>query len=129
MPETTTNLKFRRTVSFNRLQEVYNYMTTKTDDQFYQRNFLARAEFVDAIYNDFQKTHNEIISLIVTDKDFSAQDKIRSQEAQYFYDIKARSHECKDPNISSPVNVTNSSFSGARLPKINMPTFEGDLTL
>ena len=112
-----------------RLKEIYNYSKNSTADQFYEQNFLARAEFVDIIYEEFKVLHNEIMSLINSDTQFETQDKQRGEADTYLYAIKGKVMELalRNSNSSSVSTSKSASSSGTKLPKINVPVFEGNI--
>lgn len=127
-------LTFQRTVHFNRLKEIYEYGTNSTTDSFYKENLLSRAEFLQEIYADFQSIHNDIISLIASDTDFAAQDKIRKLADKYLYDVKSKVRSIQSPAQAPAASDFNTSqntspLSAARLPKINIPIFEGNIKM
>lgn len=118
-----------RQVALNRLQEIYDYGQNNTEDPYFAVNFNARVQFLDAIYEEFQSFHHEIVTLIQSDKVFEDQDKIRLQADKYFYGIKGKRLELDSQlaNITIPIPQPQSGCSGtgAKLPKINIPIFDG----
>ena len=63
-------LNLKRKLSLARLREIRDYANNNTGDQFYRENLLARAGYLDPIYEEFQVIHNENMSLITTDAEF-----------------------------------------------------------
>lgn len=129
--EQISKLEFKRKVSMKRLEEISNYGSNSTNDPFFKQNFLARCEFVDSFYEEFQEHHNAIISLISTDKEFLPQDEIRKKVDTHLYAIKGKHLEITSSNTNISTNNLNVSTSGtmAKLPKINVPTFDGNLKM
>lgn len=123
-------LELKRKIPLIRLEEIYKYANDYTNDQFFKQNFFARYEFVDSFYDEFKNVHNEIIGLISDESEFTIQDQVRSRADKYLYAIKSKNLELRDASASLNVSHnTTSSGSMAKLPKINVPTFDGNLKL
>lgn len=121
-------LRLRRKVSLQRLSEIYNYAVNNTDDQFYKQNLFARLEFVDSIHDEFREYHNSIVSLISTDAEFQLEDKIRSLADKYVYDVKGKKFELTLSETAQQETSTQfTSTLTPKLPKINIPVFDGNL--
>ncbi|KAJ8973698.1 hypothetical protein NQ317_000750 [Molorchus minor] len=90
-----------------------------------------RCEDIDDLYTEFQTYHNEIIGLIESDEVFNSEDVFRRQVDEYYYAIKSLKHELFSLNESSVANTLPNtsqarSASNIRLPKITIPTFDGN---
>lgn len=123
----------KRKVPLSRLEEIYVYANNNTADQFYKENFLARVEFVDNFYEEFQTFHNEIISLISTEAEFVTQDLVRATADKYRYAIKSKELELSFTTPGSP--RLNNQQQNSTCPKptlkmdISVPPFDGNLKM
>lgn len=130
---TKTNLK--RNTALKRLQETHDVGIDASKDESLKSNFLARADKVDTIYNEFQAAHNTLITLI-KEEEFTSYDLIRIAADKAYYGIKSIKHDFMIADTASqtsntstnqpPYNVFNNSKLTAKLPKLNLPTFDGN---
>ena len=68
--------------------------------------------------------------MISVEKEFEIQDKVRANADRYFYGIQGAKMELNESdaqNLMPPNLNLPSSSSGAKLPKITVPTFDGNI--
>lgn len=121
-------LGLKRESVINRIKETYETALTASKDKAYQSVFLARAEMLDKIYDEFYIIQNQIVSLLTSDDLFSTHDTVRIEFDKTFYAVKA--HKMDIMTKLSKSN-TSSSFSvdqrvNTKLPEVKLPTFDGN---
>ncbi|XP_072381169.1 uncharacterized protein [Diabrotica undecimpunctata] len=119
-----------RQTAYSRLREAHEAGIQASRDDTVKSLFLARAEEIDAIYQEFHTAHNLIIGSI-TDEEFSEHDKFRVAADQAYYGVKSIKSDFLIRDSSSSSNISShsnaqSSRPSVRLPKLNIPTFSGN---
>ncbi|KAJ8952376.1 hypothetical protein NQ318_014467 [Aromia moschata] len=120
----------QRSVEITKLNEIHKVAEQALDDQQYQNNFKCRYKYVEAIYDSFDKIHNNIILIVsaLEASDVDAHNKILTEfENQYFQvqSIYTRMFENKQ-NISDAANTSQSKQNNVKLPKLELPVFDED---
>ncbi len=138
MPETEAanaalikKLTKKRYVCASRITETYTVaQKAKTSDS--QKALLkVRFENLEESYSDFQKYHNEIIG-IIDDKEYDQQDAVRKDADSYYFGSKQVYFELFPPSstpgsyVLAP-NQSNQASYTAKLPKLTIPNFDGNL--
>lgn len=119
-----------RQTAYSRLKEAHDIGVQASTDEVYKSQFLARADEIDKIYDDFRTSHNTIIGLI-SDEEFSEYDKLRMSADQAYYGVKSIKNDFLLQASFPPLNISQSNAHQsakptARLPKLNIPTFSGN---
>lgn len=136
MADKLTKANLKRTTAYKRLQETYEAGIKASSDESLKSTFLARADTIDNIYNEFQSAHNTVISLI-DDDNFSAYDKMRISADEAYYGVKSLKYDfLLTDSASQMANVSLNPNSNilvptvpkivAKLPKLSLPIFDGN---
>lgn len=127
MSEKRLKLGFQRKTAAEQIREIHAYSLENKQDLDFSENLLARVDNLDVIYEDFKKVHNSIISLLATDEEFAAEDEIRKQVDLLYFGVKASASKVILAQTRHNMQINTPPTAVARLPKINIPIFDGNL--
>lgn len=126
--EKVKKLGFQRQVPYSRLKEMFEFCD-KTNLPDFNEQFLVRSQDLDDIYQEFKRIHNSIISLLASDEDFNEQDSVRRDADSYYYSVKAKKSKIESLLASNFPKVSEPPKAAAKLPKISIPTFDGNFKM
>ena len=118
--------KLHRQTAINRLNELNTLALASIDHVPWRLEFQMRMESINDIQTEFFKLHNAIIGLIEdVDDAFKVEDEVRKNFETTLYHVKSVYHKIF---VSSSTASTEASTSAKiKLPKIELPTFSGDI--
>ncbi|XP_061720311.1 uncharacterized protein LOC133527370 [Cydia pomonella] len=119
-----------RTLAFNRVKKTLEIARQAKNDVTYMDSFLVHYSEVKKHASKFEEAHADILSVIDSDLEVR-EDEIRSQFDECYFEILSLHRQLVVPSDepSQPSYPSTSNVTQARLPKINLPNFSGNVKL
>lgn len=121
-------LQAYREIASDRLQEIYEIATRAEGDVNFHTSLEIRYRNLDRIYEDFNSHHKTLLQHLVTqeDADMAAEKAIRKLADDQYFSIRTIFHDLFNKQPSDD-NTPVAKQCNAKLPKLNIPTFTGNL--
>ncbi|KAJ8977410.1 hypothetical protein NQ317_003191, partial [Molorchus minor] len=130
MPNMTS--KTNRDLAIRRMNEIFEFARAAQADISLHNEFVARYENIEKIVGSFEAAHERIIAKITDEVEIQTEDTIRKHFDTRLYSIKAISSELTEQKltqISLATPKVESKQSNIKLPKINLPVFDGSFKM
>lgn len=116
----------------NEIQTLNNLALQASTDKTLKTLFKIRFDEAENVRDEFTKQHSNILVILSTDQnaDINAEDKIKETFNQSYYSAKAMYTEMFESDCNQPASRTDANpsvLSHAKLPKIELIKFSGDL--
>lgn len=124
-------LTAQRDTDIHRLTELKHIAERALTDRDIHSHFKMRFKHLELVFNDFEKQHNAILAILSTveDYDLSEQTQIRADfDNDYFHVQAIYSQIFENDSLNNSASLEESQrHSRVKLPKIEVPKFDGDL--
>lgn len=117
-----------RDVSINRIIEIYTLANNAVEDAALFTSLKMRVLNIETIYNEFNTQHTNVLQhlSIQEDADLEAEINICQDVDKKYFCIKSIYHDLVEKSQYNETKVTIKQ-SNVKLPKLNVPTFNGNL--
>lgn len=123
-------LKRKRTLALNRLKKTLEVAKEALVDTSLLNSFLAHFTEVQKLRSKFEEAHEDILS-IIDDPSEESEDALRVTFDEVFFEVVAIHRKLTlqdgDRHNDSFQSTSNSASLKVKLPKINIPTFSGNI--
>lgn len=124
----TDSLRAKRGIAFRRLEELVKEAVAARSDDNLRDKFLICYERLDWVYKEFDRFHTGLIGALsnIDPDSIEIEDTVRAQVDAMHYTIKSVYRDLFG-NVNEIPRVAEAKSTNVKLPKINLPSFDGDV--